>query len=240
MKQEQLSPALIGGSEHYRGEAGARYFDWQNQNGEFSGKMEARKFKAYVRPTDAVLDFGCGGGHVLRNLDCARRVGVEINPAARSAAAQGGIECHESTSDVPDDSFDVVISNHALEHVQFPISILKALRGKLRSSGVLVLCVPVDDWRTQQKYDCKDINHHLHTWTPQLLGNSLFEAGFTPEQFSIRLLTHAWFPGMTRIYGKLPESIFDTFCKVLAVVIKRRQLLAVARKRSGSPSGRSA
>ena len=232
MKQEQLSPTLIGGSGHYTGEAGSRYFDWQNRNGEISGRIEARKFRAYVKPTDSVLDFGCGGGHVLRNLDCARRVGVEINPAARTVAVQGGIECHESVAGAEDNSFDVVISNHALEHVQFPISILRALRSKLRPSGVLVLCVPIDDWRTQQKYDRQDISHHLHTWTPQLLGNSLFEAGFTPEQFSIRLLTHAWFPGTARIYGKLPELLFDVLCQMFASVSKRRQLLAVARNPS--------
>ena len=69
-------------------------------------------------------------------------------------------------------------------------------------------------------------------WTPQLLGNSLFEAGFTPEQFSIRLLTHAWFPGTPRAFGKLPEPLFDVVCQIFAVMTKRRQLLAVARKRS--------
>jgi SAM-dependent methyltransferase len=231
MKQEQLSPTLIGGSGHYRGEAGSRYFDWQNRNGEVSGRIEARKFKAYVKPTDSVLDFGCGGGHVLRNLDCARRVGVEINPAARSMAAQGGMECHESISGVEDNSFDVVISNHALEHVENTISVLRALRSKLRPSGVLVLCVPIDDWRTQQNYDRQDISHHLHTWTPQLLGNSLFEAGFTPERFSIRVLTHAWFPGTASAYAKMPEPLFDVLCHMFAFVSKRRQLLAVATQR---------
>lgn len=230
MKHEQLSPSLLCGSDHYRGEAGSRYFDWQNKHGEVSGRIEARKFRAYVKPTDAVLDFGCGGGHLLRNLGCARLVGVEINPAARIIAAQGGVECHESIAGVEDNSFDVVISNHALEHVPFPISTLRALRDKLRPSGVLVLCVPVDDWRAQQKYDCQDVNHHLHTWTPQLLGNSLFEAGFTPEQFSVHLLTHAWFPGTPRIYGKFPEVVFDILCQMFAFVAKRRQILAVARK----------
>jgi SAM-dependent methyltransferase len=228
MKQEQLSPTLIGGSDHYTGEAGSRYFDWQDRNGEVSGRIEARKFKPYVKPTDSVLDFGCGGGHVLRNLDCARRVGVEINPAARTVAVQGGIECHESVAGVEDNSFEVAISNHALEHVQFPISILKALRSKLRPSGVLVLCVPIDDWRTQQKYDRHDISHHLHTWTPQSLGNSLLEAGFDPDHFSIRILTHAWYHRAVSLYGKLPDFLFDMLCQMVAFVAKRRQLLAVA------------
>ena len=234
MEEEELLQTHRTESSHYKGAAGHKYFDWQNRNGEVNGRIETRKFRAYVKPTDSVLDFGCGGGHILRNLNCAKRVGVEINPAARTMAAQEGIICHESTCDVEDNSFDVVISNHALEHVQYPISVLRALRNKLRASGVLVLCVPIDDWRTQRTYDREDINHHLHTWTPQLLGNCLFEAGFDPSQFSIRLLTHAWFPGTARIYGKLPEFLFDILCQRFAVMTKRRQLLAVARKGSES------
>lgn len=234
MKQEQLSSTLVGGSEYYKGEAGSRYFKWQNKKGEVSGRIEARKFNMYVKPSDSVLDFGCGGGQVLRNLDCTRRVGVEINPAARTATLEKGVECHESIAVLEDNSFDVVISNHALEHVENPIFVLRALRSKLKASGVLVLCVPIDDWRTQQKYKLQDINHHLQTWTPQLLGNSLFEAGFSPGQISICLLTHAWFPGAASAHDKLPELVFDVFCRIFAVASKRRQLLAVARNWSES------
>ncbi len=67
MKQEQPSPALTGGSGHYTGEAGSRYFDYQNKNAEVGGRIEARKFKAYVKPTDAVLDFGCGWSHSAKS-----------------------------------------------------------------------------------------------------------------------------------------------------------------------------
>jgi hypothetical protein len=119
-----------------------------------------------------------------------------------------------------------------LEHVENPISVLRALRNKLRASGVLVLCVPIDDWRSQQEYDRQDINHHLQTWTPQSLGNSLVEAGFDPDQFSICILTHAWHHRAVRIYGKLPEFVFDMLCQMFAVVSRRRQLLAVIRNRS--------
>jgi len=232
MKENELSQPLVSGSSHYIGTAGSKYFAWQNTNGTIAGRIEARKFNPYIEPTDSVLDFGCGGGHILQNIECARRVGIDLNLSARTAAATLGIECHEGIASVPDGSFDVIISNHSLEHVLDPIAVLADLRSKLRPAGVLLLCVPMDDWRMQRVYDRNDINHHLCTWTPQLLGNSLLEAGFDPEQFSIRILTHACYHRALRIYGKVPAFVFDLFCRIFSVVTKRRQLLAVARKSS--------
>jgi len=231
MKENELQP-LLSGSSHYRGTAGSEYFAWQNTNGPIAGRIEARKFKPYIKPTDNVLDFGCGGGHILLNIDCARRVGIDLNLSARTAAATLGIECHEGIAGVQDSSFDVIVSNHSLEHVLDPISVLADLRSKLRPAGVLLLCVPMDDWRMQRVYDRNDINHHLYTWTPQLLGNCLLEAGFNGEQLSIRILTYTCYHRAIRIYGKVPTFIFDLFCRIFSVVTKRRQLLAVARKSS--------
>lgn len=96
MESDKTLSALSRGSEHYRGSAGTKYFEWQDRNGTIGGKIEARKFRPYIKSMDCVLDFGRGGGHILQNLDCARRVGVEINPAARAVATKAGIECHDS------------------------------------------------------------------------------------------------------------------------------------------------
>src|SRR5205823_14812472 len=91
---ELLQPPAVDGV-YYQGAAGAKYFAWQNKIGEITGRIEARKFAPYIGPQDTVLDFGCGGGHVLRNLQCGERLGAEINPAARATAIQAGIRCYE-------------------------------------------------------------------------------------------------------------------------------------------------
>lgn len=85
-----------GSSDHYLGESGESYFSWKNQGGSQRGKISARKFAPYVRPTDRVLDFGCGNGSLLYHLECAERIGVEINPAARAVAVEAGLEMHEA------------------------------------------------------------------------------------------------------------------------------------------------
>jgi len=230
MKDSQLQKEVLEVSGHYQGAAGAAYFEWQNRDAEITGRIEARKFRAYIRSTDTVLDFGCGGGHVLLNVSCRRRIGIEVNPSARAVASEAGIECYEALSELEDNSIDVAMSNHALEHVISPITALRELAKKLRSSGILVMCVPVDDWRAQRRYDPSDKSHHLHTWTPQLLGNCLHEAGFKPDQLSVLMLTHAWFPGAAAAYEVLPEFLFDALCRGYSVISRRRQLLAVAKK----------
>jgi len=215
---------------HYQGPLGSKYFDWQNQKGNAVAQLEARKFSAYIKSTDVVLDFGCGGGQILLSLPCKARFGVEVNPAAREFARRQGIECHDSIAFFPDEFFDVVVSHHALEHVAFPIEALTALRNKLKAGGCLVLCVPIDDWRTQKRYCPDDVNHHLQTWTPQLLGNTLYEAGFKYEQISISILTSAWHPKFLALHTKVSIRLFDLCCRAFAVWTRRRQLLALARK----------
>ena len=99
MKEKGLSQLILGESSHYKGTSGSKYCEWQNRNRTITGRIEARKFKAYVKPADSVLDFGCGGGHVLRNLDCARRMGIEMNPSAGVGTAEVGIDlAHWSSS----------------------------------------------------------------------------------------------------------------------------------------------
>lgn len=213
-------------AHHYRGSAGETYFAWQQRFGIRGGHLEARKFSSSVEAHQTVLDFGCGSGAMLRSLTCARRIGVEVNPAARSAAAAHGIEVYSSLAEVPVESIDVAVSNHALEHVLSPYQALCELSRALVPGGRLVLCVPLDDWRTQRGFDPGDINHHLYTWSPMLLGNLLSEAGF--EVASSRVFAHAWPPGWEWLDARLSRRGFDRACEMWSRVRRRRQIVAHA------------
>lgn len=216
-------------SEYYLGQQGQDYFIWQNQGNLQRGRINARKFQPYVRSDDTVLDFGCGSGALLYHLVCGHRIGVEINPAARTMARQSGIEIHTTLETVADQSIDVAISNHVLEHVLCPLEALRQLHSKLVSKGRLVLCVPIDDWRTQKQVDFSDVNHHLYTWTPLLMGNLLTEANFSIER--VWIYTHAWPPAHWQMLdAHLPVWLFDLICNFTARRYKRRQLMALAKK----------
>jgi SAM-dependent methyltransferase len=218
-------------SAHYLGTQGEEYFRWQRVQGDVGGVITAKSFQNHIREQDCVLDFGCGGGFVLKHLSCGQRIGVEINPAARLTAKQNGIDCYSCLSELNGPIADVVISNHALEHIPSPVETLAEINSLIKPKGLLILKLPIDDWRTQRRINPSDINHHLYTWTPQLLFNCLTEAGFDKSHIQVNIYTHAWFPGYAKAYRVLPETIFDLGCGMFAFLKKRRQLIAIARKR---------
>mgnify|MGYP006167272167 CR=1 FL=1 len=97
-----------------------KYFNnYQKQIGLFGGKANLFKFEKYISDDNTVLDFGCGGGFLLNNLNCKKKIGVEINPIARNFCnSEFGIKRFEKLDQVTDKSIDVIISNHALEHCE--------------------------------------------------------------------------------------------------------------------------
>jgi SAM-dependent methyltransferase len=153
------------------------YFAWQKDIGEFGGWANAPKFLPYVKESDTVLEFGCGGGYLLRHLRCNRRIGVEINQSAREAALKNGIEVFESTDKIPVNVVaDKIISNHALEHTQSPLQELLLLKNRLKPGGRAIFVVPCES--ISRAYSPNDINKHLYTWNPMCLGNLFIQAGF--------------------------------------------------------------
>lgn len=217
-----------GTSQHYLGEQGKQYFSWQNQ-GDQTGRIESRKFLRYIKPTDRILDFGCGNGSLLKSLKCTHRIGVEINPHARAFCQEQGVEVYSTLHEIGPASVNLVISNHALEHVPNPLGALQQMNLCLVQGGRLILCLPFDDWRSQQRYQPGDINRHFYTWSPQLIGNLLDEAGF--EIQNAWVYTHAWPSQWSWLDQHLPVKIFDWICTVYAWKHNRRQIFAEAIKR---------
>jgi SAM-dependent methyltransferase len=217
-----------GSSTHYSGDSGDQYFEWQDAFGEVNGKITARTFVSFVQKDEVILDFGCGGVHLINSLHAKKKVGVEINPAALRSARKFCDEAYSTIEEVASHSIDKVISNHALEHVPYPINALREMYRVLKPGGALILCVPIDDWRNQQTYDPQDINHHLNTWTPQLIGNTLTESGFSSSSIKIKILTHAWIPNYPRYYRF--ERFFNLACFFYSIKNRRRQLLVIVKK----------
>jgi SAM-dependent methyltransferase len=217
------SAPSYGASEHYD----AEYFAWQNKHIDVKSRIKIKRFAPYIRPTDTVLDFGCAGGGMLGSLPGARKIGVEISDVARAAAVRDhGVEAYKSLAEVPDGIVDVVVSNHTLEHLAGPYDALCQLKPKLKPDGLLVLVLPIDDWRAQRRWDAKDINRHLYTWTPLNLGNLLDEAGYRPQE--MRIIHRTLMRGFDK-FAKAPGPVFEGISWFYSHVRHRQELLATAR-----------
>jgi SAM-dependent methyltransferase len=202
------------------------YFDWQKNMGAFGGTAELFKFEKYITSQDNVLDFGCGGGYLLHNLNCKRKVGIEINDTARIEIVNSGICAVKYPSDVEDNFADVLISNHALEHVESPYHILKELYPKLKYGGKVIFVVPHQ--KPSEKYIENDINNHLYTWNPLTLGNLFKQAGYKVQKVDV--IRHRWPPFYTKVRSACGFSLFNTVCKMYAYFRVNYQIRIVAIK----------
>jgi SAM-dependent methyltransferase len=170
--------------EHYTGRRGEEYFEKRRgRRRDGVQRKAAGIFMSYIQPSDTVIDFGCGTGGILETIPCGRRIGIEINEASVQAAREKGVEVFTELSEVAEESADVVITHHALEHVPNPLEILCELRGKLKPGGRIVVVVPWENPRkrrnrTWHEEDAK----HLFCWTPLTLGNLLAAAGYEVEE----------------------------------------------------------
>lgn len=205
------------------------YFKRQIDIGSFGAWANQSKFARHIKPTDTVLDFGCGSGLLLKGLTCAERIGVEINPAAVAFARNNGIKVYDSAEAVPDNVADVVISNHALEHTLRPLDELKALYRKVKPGGRIVIVVPCDS--VYFGFEPNDVNKHLYSWSPMNLGNMLAEAGFTVEESKPYI--HRWPPKWRAFKGVFMRNrwLFEIVCRISGRLRSRwSQVRAVGRK----------
>jgi 2-polyprenyl-3-methyl-5-hydroxy-6-metoxy-1,4-benzoquinol methylase len=211
-----------GGAEHYD----ETYFEWQRTMGEFGAKLSMRMFAPYIAPNATLVEFGSGGGYLLAEIKCAKKVGIEINEAAREEAQKRGLETVAGIEEITDEFADIIISTHALEHVENPFGALKALRGKLKEKGKIVFCVPNESRGTE--YFRSDINNHLYTWNCLNIGNLFKAAGFFV--YSVERIQEVWPKEYLKLREQLSEEMFNELCSVRGKVYDESRCLIVAYK----------
>ena len=205
-----------------------KYFNWQKIVGKFAGEANKIKFDKFIKYNQKVLDFGCGGGYLLGSYKNIKKYGVEINDTAIQVAEKNGLKIYKSSKDLPSEYFDVIISNHALEHCDNPFIELKELYRSLKLNGLICICVPCDN--IKYNFNEKDPHKHLYSWSPSNLGNILFTVGF--KNINSRPFLSKWFPYRYRLKKYMSWSVFHFLCRIWARFDNKwYQILATAEKK---------
>lgn len=186
------------------------YFDWQKNIGAFGGLINKRKFEKYISPEHCVIDFGCGGGFLLSNINCKEKLGVELNESARENAKRLGIKAVGNIDEVSNEWADIIISNNALEHTYHPLTELKNLYPKLKKGGKIIFVAPCEN--ISYLYSPNDINQHLYSWSPMCMGNLFTLAGF--RVIESKPYMHKWPPRYMMWRKILGETLFHSLCKL--------------------------
>jgi SAM-dependent methyltransferase len=204
-------PVITSTESHYD----ADYFNWEKEIAEFGAWAGSFRFQDSIRPTDAVIDFGCGGGYLLHKLKCRDRIGIDPNPSTVDAAVRMNVRhffnSRDARRELGDGFANVIISSHALEHTANPLQEMKDLYPLLKPGGIIHFLVPCDS--VTKMWSPNDINQHLFSWSPMNLGNLFTHAGYQVEYAAPYI--HKWPPHYQKI-SKLGWPLFNLACRIYA------------------------
>jgi SAM-dependent methyltransferase len=169
-----------------------RYYELEGRHWWFRGRRQLflRLLEEQIPPRERpirILDFGCGTGAFLEDLDRFGTVSaVDADESAVSFChARGRAEVLHAPPGAhlpyPDGTFDLVTTLDVIEHVEDDVAALSELRRVLRPGGLLLVAVPAFMflWGRQD-----EVSHHHRRYTARTLDRSLAEAGFRVRRTS--------------------------------------------------------
>jgi SAM-dependent methyltransferase len=105
-------------------------------------------FQKYIKPSDTVLDLAAGFCEFINNIECEKRIAVDLNPEVKNFAApdvQVIITSSTDLSPISADSVDVVFVSNFFEHLpdkDTSLLTLQSIRRVLRRGGKLLILQP--------------------------------------------------------------------------------------------------
>ena len=195
-----------------------------------------------------VGDFGCGNGDFLKLVQpfCKKVIGIELQQSYVDELNALGVACFNDLSNIKDDSLDIIVSFHVIEHLPNPLEILTELKRKVVSGGQILIEVPHANDFLLSTVVCDDFkqftlwSQHLVLHTRQSLRRTLEYLGFEEIQIEgvqrYPLSNHLnWLANGKPGGHKSPlssldsDALFDAYQNALARIDATDTLIALAK-----------
>ncbi|MNY10010.1 Ubiquinone biosynthesis O-methyltransferase [compost metagenome] len=192
-------------------------------------------------PQGRVLDFGCGNGTLLDNLNAGgwECHGLDVDPKAVAFCREKGLNVNLGdipSQNYPDDFFDAITINHVIEHVHEVDELLKSCYPKLKKGGKLVIATPnTSNWQRglyKENWFPLDPPRHLHLFNPGNLETVIKRNQFDVLESFSSVRTDAWCTTVSRVIRRkgrfvigrdkkrMPDFLLGLFHQNLNVLIK--------------------
>jgi SAM-dependent methyltransferase len=131
----------------------------------------------------SILDLGCGGGQLLFRL---RRLGFSnltgADPFIEKDIHENGVTIYKKEVYELSGTYDFIMVNHAFEHMEYPLAVLKKLYELLKPKHYLLLRIPVSDsycWHHYGVYwSALDAPRHLYIHSAKSIRMLCDQSGF--------------------------------------------------------------
>jgi SAM-dependent methyltransferase len=164
---------------------------------------ELREIVRLTGPESRILEIGSATGEFLAALRRAGRpnlIGVEFSPhAAAVARERHGLDVRPGDlldADLVEQSVDLVVMRHVLEHVPDPLATLARIARLLRPGGHCIVTIPNIDSDTAAIFGADwygyDLPRHFHLFPLPALAQLLREAGLQRVRIHHIGLPNVW------------------------------------------------
>ncbi len=136
-----------------------------------------------LKGTDKLLDLGAGAG-IISSMNfkkkCAAVYGVDLDPRVmENKFLDYGCIANVSKTPYEDASFDLVIADNLMEHLEFPTSVFKEINRILKPGGFLIFKTP--NKNHYMPLIARMTSHSVHRWVNKMRGrneNDTFETKY--------------------------------------------------------------
>ncbi len=150
-------------------------------------------FQRYVPSGAAVLELGCGWGEFINQIQAARKLGMDLNPASRGRLNKDVEFLHQDCAErwpLEDGTLDTIFTSNFFEHLPDKGSLGRTLREALRclkQGGRLICLGPNIRFLPGAYWDFWD---HYLPLTDRSMTEGLELTGFRVEQCVPRFLPY--------------------------------------------------